>query len=466
MKHVRSTSCVLLCLLGTALTNGTAAEKGAEGRLEPFLGEPKFQMQQISKGYGREPNGVVALDGAVLVTWRQPGGKSNVRTRRSEDGGKTWGEEFVIGEGWSGGGTTVDETTGDILAFVEDCHPPAPLTVYRSKDQGKTWKVQPTKINPDSNGNILSMCMNEAGITLRHGKHAGRLIRPARHYGKGCYPRKHWPTHYTSAIYSDDGGKTWNASKPFADMGTGEAGIVELSDGRLYYNSRCHWHKDKPPRKRRCAWSDDGGETWQDWQIIEILPDGPQNASYGCFGGLTRLPVRGRDILLYSNSDSPGRDSNVSEANSRNHGTVWVSFDGGRTWPLKRLVHEGPFCYSALSAGRPGTPSEGWIYLYFDVHAEKFRRPIRVARFNLSWLLQGEPTGDGELPAWIEEKTLDKGPASQNLRKKFAVWRGERDELEKRHQDFHQNQHGGKRREKVTVHGFTGISEGAGELVR
>ena len=27
---------------------------------------------------------------------------------------------------------------------------------------------------------------------------------------------------------------------------------------------------------------------------------------------------------------------------------------------MKRLVHEGPFCYSSLSAGRPGTPN-GYI---------------------------------------------------------------------------------------------------------
>ncbi len=91
------------------------------------------------------------------------------------------------------------------------------------------------------------MHRNEHGITLRHGKYAGRLIRAARHYGESNYPKKHWPTHYTTAIYSDDHGKTWKTSKPFSEMGTGEAGIAELSDGRLYYNSRSHWNAKKPP---------------------------------------------------------------------------------------------------------------------------------------------------------------------------------------------------------------------------
>ena len=99
-----------------------------------------------------------------------------------------------------------------------------------------------------------------------------------------------------------------------------------------------------------------------------------------------RLPVSGRDILLYSNCDSPG---------GRNHGTVWASLDGGKTWPLKRLVHEGGFAYSSLAAGRPETKSEGWIYLNFEGGPQG---GATVARFNLSWLLKGEKTADGDLP--------------------------------------------------------------------
>jgi len=122
----------IACLAVSAI----AADSPVEGRLESFLGKPKFEMQPISKEYGRQPVGVVAMDGTVLVTWLKPGrnvfksndGK-NVRARRSEDGGKTWGAEIVIAEGFTAGGTTVDETSGDILAFVEDHHPPAPLTV-------------------------------------------------------------------------------------------------------------------------------------------------------------------------------------------------------------------------------------------------------------------------------------------------------------------------------------------------
>jgi sialidase-1 len=369
---------MLLVLAGLA-----HAAPAVEGKLEPFLGEPAMEMQQVFKGE-RFPNVVVALDGTVLATW----GSKSVRVRRSEDGGKTWGEEIVIAKpGFHGGGTTVDETTGDILAFVEAGHPPAPLTVYRSRDSGKTWAAQQnTVVRPDSKGNVPSMHMADRGITLRHGEHKGRLLRPARSYGKGNQ-RSEWPNHYNTAVYSDDGGKTWQASDPFPENGTGEGTVAELSDGRVYYNSRVHWQERPKNTRRRCAWSHDGGQTWKDWQVVEVLPDGHQHRSYGCMGGLVRLPIAGRDILVFSNIDT-------SRA-KRERATVWASLGGAKTWPVKRLVHDGPSAYSSLAAGRPGTPSEGWIYLHFEGGP---KGGSTVARFNLSWLLKGEPTGDGSIP--------------------------------------------------------------------
>lgn len=365
------------------LNRSIAAENSNEGNLASFLGGAKFNVQQIQKAQ-RFPNVVVAMDGTVLAVW------NGVKGRRSEDGGKTWGDVIDIGKGFMCGGVTVNEKNGDILVFVEDHHPPSPLKIYRSKDHGKSWAPMPFEIKPDANGHVPSMHMNESGITLRHGKHKGRLIRAARHYA-GKNDRSKWPEHYTTAIYSDDNGKTWHTSQPFAEMGTGEAAVAELSDGRLYYNTRAHWYKNpkEPPLRRRHAWSKDGGETWTNWQIVNALPDGPQNTNYGCMGGLVRIPIQGKDILVYSNCDSPS---------GRKNGAVWVSFDGGKTWPLKKLVTDGAFAYSSLSAGRPNTQSEGWIYLHYEGGG------THVARFNLSWLLSGKTTGDGEVPGWAKQK--------------------------------------------------------------
>lgn len=358
----------------------TLAELPADGAIAPFLGEPELTVTQLFADE-RFPNITVTTKGTVLATW----GNKHVGVRRSTDGGQTWDNEITIADpGFHGGGTTVDETTGDILVFVEDKHPPAPLTIYRSTDDGLTWKAEKPIIHPDSLGNLPSMHMNEHGITLRRGSRNGRLLRPARYYGK-MNDRSEWPNHYTNAVYSDDGGRTWHTSDPFPENGTGEATVAELSDGSIYYNSRVHWQERPRNTRRRSARSTDDGHTWTNWEIVDVLPDGHQHRSYGCMGGLTRLPVADRDILIFSNIDTPNA--------TRERATVWASFDGGRTWPVKRLVFDGPSGYSSLTAGRPGTPAEGHIFLHFESG-----KGSQVARFNLSWLLQGKPTGDGEVP--------------------------------------------------------------------
>jgi hypothetical protein len=140
-----------------ALTEAPAEEKGrtapghsVEGKLESFLGKPKLDIQQVYKG-GRFPNILVAVDGTVLALW------GGVKVRRSEDGGRTWGPEIMVANGFMGGGTIVNETNREILAFIEKNHPPAPLTVYRSRDHGKTWLPMESVIKPDANGNVPSM---------------------------------------------------------------------------------------------------------------------------------------------------------------------------------------------------------------------------------------------------------------------------------------------------------------------
>ena len=64
--------------------------------------------------------------------------------------------------------------------------------------------------------------------------------------------------------------------------------------------------------------------------------------------------------------------------------TVWASFDGAKTWPVKRLVYEGLSAYSSLAAGR-----DGMIYLLFERGEKKLYERVSVARFNLDWLAQG-----------------------------------------------------------------------------
>ena len=353
--------------------------------LASFLSDSAFEKQRLFNDQ-RYPNVVVTTKGTILSVW----GNKGVVVRRSEDGGKSWGPTITVSKsGYHGGGTTVDDKSGDILIFVEARQPPAPLTVFRSQDDGKSWQPQHTIIEKDKAGNLPSMHMNEHGIMLQRGSYKGRLLRPTRYYGPNGGEAE-WPLQYTNAIYSDDGGKSWKTSNPFPEKGTGEAALLELSDGRIYYNSRLHWDKRPSNKRRREAWSDDGGESWKDWRIVDALPDGDQGRTYGCMGGLTRLPLKNRDIMMFSNLDTG--------ASHRERISVWVSFDAGKTWPVKRLVDAGRSGYSSLAVGRNKTPSAGWIYLFYE------HDPIKgahIARFNLTWLLGGIATGDGVAPKLI-----------------------------------------------------------------
>ena len=355
------------------------------------LESPPFFESSILFKSERFPNIVVSTNGTVVTTW----GKENCVSRRSVDGGKTWEPPVFIDQGINGGGLTVDENSGEIIAFVEKEHPPAALKCYRSKDNGKTWEVSPIKISADKNGVIPSMHMNEHGITLKNEEYKGRLIRPSRFYNaKSSAERKlmyssakekMWKDQYTNAIYSDDGGKTWQTSDPFPAKGTGEAAIVELSDGTIYYNSRRHFSSDGlNPRMRHIATSTNGGQNWENLYVSTELPDGEQNRDYGLMAGLDRFSFEGYDILIYSNIVSDG---------GRKNGTIWLSFDAGKSWPVKKVVEPLGFKYSSLAIGKKNTPSEGYVYLLYETGEGENINAYgggKIARFNLSWILEGK----------------------------------------------------------------------------
>jgi len=368
--------------------------KTAEAK-NPFVGKPFFDLQKAffdSPGPTLNwlPTITVAKDGSVLV-FKDLRKKGVIEVFRSEDGGKTWGPAVCVGNlikiegdtlddgryknihlGGKSilGNVIVDETTGDVMVFTTSMKPAEIL--YRSSDNGKSWKREKIVIKPDKNGWLsCTMASSEPGITLQYGKKKGRLLMPTRvfvgYLNKG-ENRKYYTQHYSNALYSDDHGKTWYPSEPFPEAGTGESGLVELSDGRIYYNSRTHTR----PGNRRIAWSHDGGETWKEHYESKFLPDGPPDV-YGCKAGLIRLPLDKQDILIYT---SPKDHT----AERRDDIMVRASFDGARTWPVNRLIEGGPGDYTWLAAGRKSTPSEGIIYM--------LTRSNCLVRFNLAWIME------------------------------------------------------------------------------
>ena len=359
--------------------------------LEEFLGEPVFvPMQQLWTQRGGWGGVLTAPDGTVLA-FRSPGGGE---VRRSHDGGTTWNEPMAIDASGdagkaNGGNAMVDETTGDLLYVC-----PQEKWLYRSGDSGASWVREDITVLPDRFGlvpGIEGAGAMQCGITLAFGEHRGRLVSPARIMGPENSNDVAWrPYHYSTAITSDDHGKTWQTSNPFPVLGTGEAAIAERSDGTLLYNSREHMSRGN----RFFATSYDGGTLWIEARRSAELPDGPRGTSYGLMGGMLRLPIAGRDILLFSNSDTDAgampAQTGASIAGGREKITVWASFDGGASWPVKRLIYDGASAYSNLGVGRSGTPSEGRIFVIFEGGPKGSHAAVQVASFNLAWLLDGK----------------------------------------------------------------------------
>ena len=124
---VALTAVVSLMVFGFSQASAKELEKTAaglptEGKIEPFLGEPKFDMQQVFKDE-RLPNVLVTLDGTVLAFW----GCSNVWVRRSKDGGQTWGEP------------------------VEP-----PVKIFSKSSRGEAWLLTGMSTEPSACGQITS----------------------------------------------------------------------------------------------------------------------------------------------------------------------------------------------------------------------------------------------------------------------------------------------------------------------
>jgi len=316
--------------------------------------------------------------------------------RRSTDNGKTWSPMQMIQDrkGWVAvaGAGIVDPTTGEIMfhygygpgtAEAKKAHKESNPKEYtghmiaRSTDDGKTWKCEPKKLEPNSYGSKAGTHGSDTGVVLRYGKKKGRLLMPARtgikikdkdgkerHVGTNC------------AIYSDDHGKTWKTSGVVQPK-TGEACLAELPDGTIYFNSRTHgdgW--------RLTAISKDCGETYGDFAKSDALRD----CNFGTAASILSVPkeVHGRHFVIFTNAAHNQKGFNVVW--NRKKFTASVSFDGAKTWPLKKVINPGPCGYSASVMSKKGE-----FFVLYEKGEKHYRdKGVSIVKFNLEWLLDGK----------------------------------------------------------------------------
>ncbi|AMV31440.1 Sialidase precursor [Pirellula sp. SH-Sr6A] len=313
--------------------------------------------------------------------------KNKIILKRSSDGGKSWCACAVIAadgdNALNNPCAVVEQKTGAILLMYQSY--PAGLAersgqilsgyegkaivrnwLITSDDDGVTWSTPRDLTRSTKREQRVTTIAGGpgVGIQLARGPHVGRILFP---FNEG--PFGAWNIY---AVYSDDRGATWKmgAIAPNGILTTqdgkktsivNEAQFVELDDGSVRFNVR-RW-AGKPVRKT--AVSHDGGETWSDVEDAVDLIDP------GCMGSIIRYEQPGApktSRLLYSGPQSQGRG----------HGTVSISYDNGKTWPLKMVIQPGPFAYSSMAQLPDG--SIGCLY-----EADGTKR-VALIRFEMDWL--------------------------------------------------------------------------------
>ncbi len=193
--------------------------------------EPESYLSRLltfASPYGRI---IPAPDGTLLMPVyggaREP--IPNVRDisilLRSRDDGKTWGDETLVAAGFNetsyaflADGTLLAAARHDTWNHV---------AILRSNDAGRTWSA-PVRVTRDAEHPADLTVLQSGGVLLTF----GRRWRPM-----GC-----------GALFSDDGGRTWNTEREVllagdanCDPDCGYPSTVQLDDGHivtlLYYAS-------------------------------------------------------------------------------------------------------------------------------------------------------------------------------------------------------------------------------------
>jgi predicted neuraminidase len=167
---------------------------------------------------------------------------------------------------------------------------------------------------------------------------------------------------------SDDGGRTWQASRPLISFGGVQPSLVQKRDGTLVAYMR---DNGPPPQRVMRSESRDGGMSWS-----PVVDDDIPNPG----SGLEVIRLQSGRWAMVCNDTEQGRHRLA----------VLLSDDEGRTWKWKRYLENDPpgagsYSYPSIIQAKDGT-----LHVTYSWSQPGKGSCIKYAHFNEQWVLQGE----------------------------------------------------------------------------
>jgi Tol biopolymer transport system component len=313
-------------------------------------------------------------DGRLLCAYHRVGfvdwdGGYSTWTRTSDDGGLTWSEPKRFAEKIQAP-ALIRLKSGDVLLGGVRHHggQSSTMLLYRSKDDGKTWTPQ-KPIWEKSTTEFILQGGNGSFTQLR----SGRILCPVfSGSGGGTHPKgmKAW------CFYSDDEGKTWQASKgrttALPGVGSEEPAVAELSDGTLIMMLRSSVGAMYLSR------SEDHGDTWsKPWSSGLEAP--------ACPGNMVTLPNSDRLLMVYTAGQFDPQHHHKGE---RTPIAAAISDDAGKTWRKLADLVGGPHEFACVSIC---ITSKGKVLFGMDWHRVPWNRDLKtggvlVSIADLKWI--------------------------------------------------------------------------------
>jgi sialidase-1 len=375
-----------------------------------------YQPGDYNSANYRIPAVITAKDGSIVtMTDKRKYNEGDlpedidIVCNRSTDGGHSWSEPLTLAQG-----TGVNHGFGDCaLAWSNDDNgliagfvggpglwystPSNPIRTYiaKSYDNGQTWTA-PEDITDYIFGDNCIVPEQRTWRASFFGSGNGLRTSTGRIIFVAAIRETTAQVLYNHAVYSDDNGQTWHVSERASSSGD-EAKVTELEDGRILMSIRHAGHR----------WynvSEDGGETWQPststWNDITAPACNGDMIRYTCVN-----QGHDRNRLLHS----------VPYGNQRTDVSVYVSYDEGGTWPIRKCIVPYSSAYSSLCILPDGT-----IGLYVEeAYAGASGYSTVFYNFSLDWLTDGgdhfDPTSVDETASSLETLKIHPIPASSTL---------------------------------------------------